>query len=375
MAILKRRILRLVAILRRHPGAIALVGFVSGVASFVLVDRQEDLARVIAVAMLASWVWLVLENVLRGWVTARFGVRLPEPVLRYLTQLIHQESLFFVLPFFLLTTVWNSAQLLFTGVLILAAMVSVVDPLYYKVLAPRRWLYLGYHTLTLFVVLLTALPIILQVPTPLTYQLALGATVLLSFPSLATSLPRCQWRTTLLVCLVLVMGAAGWAGRLWVPPPTLRMTEVAVAEEVDREDRAPSAAVDTVTVERLQQNGLYAYTAINAPLGLSERVYHVWLHEGRELDRIPLEITGGRAQGYRAWSLKQNFPTDPAGRWRIKVVTEAGQMIGVLHFNAVHSGAESGSDTAALEEAETEEEPIEEAEVWQPETIIGLPEE
>ena len=62
--------------------------------------------------------------------------------------MIHQESLFFVLPFFFVTTTWNSGQLVFTGLLAAAGLVSIVDPLYYKWLAPRRWLFLALHTLT-----------------------------------------------------------------------------------------------------------------------------------------------------------------------------------------------------------------------------------
>ena len=43
---------------------------------------------------------------------------------------------------------------MFTSGLILAALVALIDPIYYKRLAPRRWLFLTYHTLTLFAVLL-----------------------------------------------------------------------------------------------------------------------------------------------------------------------------------------------------------------------------
>ena len=55
--------------------------------------------------------------------------------------------------------------------------------------------------------------------------------------------------------------------------------------------------------------------------------------DGREIDRIALDIQGGRKEGYRAWTHKQNFPAEPAGRWQVKVVTEAGQMIGMLRFS------------------------------------------
>lgn len=332
--------LRLAVILRRYRGIIAIFGFLSGVASFVLVDRQEDFARVIALVMLVSWLWLVLENVLRHWLDVRFHFRLPAPVLRYATQLIHQESLFFVLPFLFFATAWNSAQAIFTGALVCAALVSVIDPVYYKWLAPRRWLYLGYHTLALFVVLLTVLPIILHIPTPQSYRYALVAAVVLSFPSLASAIKTDnRWRGSLLALLVIVLGVVGWYGRFWVPPSTLRLADVEVALQVDRENRAPQDPVSQVTTAQLRASGLYAYTAIDAPLGLKERIYHVWLFDGVEVDRIALDIQGGREKGYRAWTHKRNFPEAAAGRWRIEVLTEAGQMIGRLRFRVVDGSA------------------------------------
>ena len=99
VAILKRRVLRGVVWLRRHPGLIAAFGFVSGLLSFLLVERHEGVARLMAVAMLASWVLLVLERALSKAVSARFGFGLSPMLVRYLTQFTHQESLFFALPF------------------------------------------------------------------------------------------------------------------------------------------------------------------------------------------------------------------------------------------------------------------------------------
>ena len=76
-------------------------------------------------------------------------------------------------------------------------------------------------------------------------------------------------------------------------------------------------------------------TAINAPRGLNERIYHVWRRDGGEVERIALDIHGGRKEGYRAWTHKKNFPTDAVGRWQVQVLTEAGQIIGVLRFKVV----------------------------------------
>jgi hypothetical protein len=332
----KTRLLQLVALIQRYPGLVAAFGFVSGVASFLLVERQAELARVLATVMLVSWLWLILENVLRERIAQWFGVELPPPLLRYATQMIHQESLFFVLPFFFITTTWNSGQALFSGLLAAAALVSIIDPLYYKWLAPRRWIYLAYHSLTLFAVLLTALPIILKLTTLQSYQLALVAAGVLSLPSLA-GIIRVQrwWRGLLLLGLTLALGAGGWLARVWVPPATLWLTEVAVTTQFDNRNRAPGAGLKQLSVAELRSQGLFAYTAINAPRGLNERIYHVWRHNGRAGERIALDIQGGRKEGYRAWTHKQNFPEAPAGQWQVQVLTEAGQMIGVLRFRVV----------------------------------------
>ena len=326
----------LMALAQRHPGLVAIFGFASGLASFLLVERQAELARVLATLMLVSWLWLILENLLRQRIAQWFGFELPPPLLRYATQMIHQESLFFVLPFFFITTTWNSGQALFSGLLGGAALVSIIDPLYNKWLAPRRWLFLAYHSLALFAVLLTALPIILKLTTPQSYQLALAAAVLLSFPSLFAIIPvQRWWRGVLLVGLTLALGATGWLARVWVPPATLWLTEVAVSGEFDNQKRAPGQTLELIAVAQLRSQGLFAYTAINAPRGLNERIYHVWRHNGREVERIALDIQGGRKQGYRAWTHKQNFPSDVAGRWQVQVLTEAGQMLGVLRFKVV----------------------------------------
>jgi hypothetical protein len=334
----KPQVLKLIELLQRHPRLIALYGFCSGMASFFLVDRGARVAKVIAILLLVSWVWLMLENLFRRSVERLFGIELPPPLMRFLTQLIHQESLFFVLPFFAITTSWNSGQALFTGLLGAAALCSITDPLYNRHLAPRRWLFLAYHTLTLFAVLLAALPLILQLTTAQSYRWALGTAVALSFVSLfGTFRAQRWWHVVGLLGLTLALGGLGWVTRVWVPPATLWLTEVAVTPDLDNHKRKPGDGVKKVSAAELRSKGLYAYTAINAPRGLNERIYHVWRFNGREVDRIALNIHGGREAGYRAWTHKQNFPGNPAGRWQVQVLTEAGQMIGTLRFRVTPS--------------------------------------
>ena len=333
MIFLKTQLLRLFALIQRYPWVMPLYGFVSGLASFLLVKRQAEFAKVIAILMLVTWLWLALENLLSQQLARRFGLQIPEWLLRFATQMVHQQSLFFVLPFFALTTTWASGQLLFTGLLGACALLAIIDPLYFNWLAPRRWLYLAFHSLTLFAVLLTALPIILHQTTAQSYQWALLASVLLAFPSLLSTLKINRWwRWLALPGLSLLLLGAGWLARPWVPPATLWLGQMAVSAQVDPHKRAPGQAREQLSSAQLKRQGLYAYTAINAPRGLSERIYHVWRHNGEEIDRIALDIQGGTKAGYRAWTHKRNFPADPSGNWTVQVLTDAGQMLGVLRF-------------------------------------------
>jgi hypothetical protein len=332
-------VLKIIDLIKRYPGIVAAFGFFSGLGSFVLVDRQASLATPIAILLLVTWVWLMLENSFNRLFSRFFKREIPAPLMRYATQMIHQESLFFVLPFFYVTTTWNSGQLVFTGLLTLAGLVSIIDPLYYHWVAPRRWLYLALHTLTLFAAMLTAMPIILHLTTAETFKIALAVAVVLSFPSLAASVPLKDWRRGLgLIVLTLAIGGAGWVLRTWVPPATLWMTEDAITLTLDNENRTPGKNIDQLSVSQTR-GGVFAYTAINAPRGLDERIFHVWEFNGNEVDRIALDIHGGRKEGYRAWTRKQNFPPNPAGKWKVKVETEDGQIIGALRFTITADGA------------------------------------
>jgi Family of unknown function (DUF5924)/Protein of unknown function (DUF2914) len=227
--------------------------------------------------------------------------------------------------------------MVFTTLLIIAAFISIVDPIYYRWLAPRRWLYFIYHGITIFAVSLTALPIIFQLPTPKAYLYSLLIALTLTLPNVARSLQVVWWKRFFAVILFAVTtGSLGLLIRPWIPTATLWLTQVAITDQINTENRSPVNIFKTVRVEQLRQ-GIYAYTAIHAPRGLQERIYHVWIHNGEVIDKVALDITGAREAGYRSWSRKENFPENPVGRWKIEVMTETNQVIGVLRFQVVNT--------------------------------------
>jgi hypothetical protein len=316
----------------KYPWAMPLFGFVSGLGSFLLVERNEELAQALAIMVLASWCWLSLEKSLHRLIKRWFGFRMPQPMVAFAGQLVHQESLFFVIPFFFITTTWNSGQAIFSGILLSAAIISIIDPIYFRWLAPRRSWYLTFHGITLFAVLLTALPILFHLPTAKSYLWSLSITLVVTLFAVSGEAFHSLWRRVIYaVFLIAVLGIAGYGLRTWVPPATLWLTQVAITQTLDNENRSPENHLLSLDQEELKK-GLYAYTAIHAPRGLNERIFHVWQLNGKEIDRVALDIRGGRDAGYRAWSRKMNFPEKSVGEWQIRVVTEANQLIGILRF-------------------------------------------
>ncbi|HSW12090.1 MAG TPA: DUF5924 family protein [Solimonas sp.] len=307
----------------------------AGIGSFFLINRQEAMGLWLAAFLLLGWLLILAEGTLGRWLGGwrpRWAEASPW-LLRFITQGIHQETFFFALPFLFHTTTWTSVQALFTGAVVLAAAASAWDPLYHRKIGGRAWAFLGFHALAVYVATLILLPTFIHLTTGDTLFWAAVAVALLAVPSLAQLAENrrlSHWLASFAGAAVL--GVVAWLVGPWVPPATLWIQQAVVSQQLDEAQRAPGAALQVIDAAALQASGVYAYSAIRAPRGLSEQVYHRWMQDGRTVDRIPLQIEGGREEGYRAWTHKQDFPADPRGNWKVEVLTDSGQLIGLMRF-------------------------------------------
>lgn len=329
------RLERIVATIERHRRVLALGTFAFGIGSFLLIQRHEWLARWIAALLLVGWLLMLFEGTLGQRLAGSRWARVSPLVLRLAMQQVHQETFFFCLPFFLATTSWHSSQAVFTVLVTLAGLCSMWDPLYFHRIAARPGRYLAFHALAMYTAALTVGPLLLQLSTAQTLALASAVIAVFALPSLAQLVSRrgpAGW--LLLGAAAAAFGIATWLLRAHVPPATLWLREAAVTQQLDPATRTPGPALDRIHRADLAA-GLYAFGAIHAPRGLHERIDHRWRQNGVEIDRIALDIAGGRESGYRAWSYKRSFPADPRGHWQVRVVTESGQRIGQIEFDVV----------------------------------------
>lgn len=81
---------------------------------------------------------------------------------------------------------------------------------------------------------------------------------------------------------------------------------------------------------------MFYFARVFAPAGFHHRVVIRWdtFDRARDrwttTDRIPLAVSGGRADGFRGTAVKANFA---AGRWRITAETEDGRALATLTFD------------------------------------------
>jgi hypothetical protein len=146
---------------------------------------------------------------------------------------------------------------------------------------------------------------------------------------------------------VLVVVGALYVLRL-IPPVPLSVQFQGIYHEVRREGGSytlmytrPLWTVwrrDSRPFSRRDGDRVHYFARVFAPAGFSHQVIVRWeffdptIQAWATTDRIPLSITGGRAEGFRGVAVKSNFV---AGRWRVTAETDDGRAIATLSFDVM----------------------------------------
>jgi uncharacterized membrane protein YvlD (DUF360 family) len=279
-------------------------------------------------------VWLVFAALteLRARLEER-GRRFVVGASEYAIQTLYHNLLLFVLPAYYAAATLDSPNGIFFAAVVASALLTAVDPLYRRLVQPRPWLQHGMFGFSVFSALNVALPLVGVQP-----FLSLEGSAALAAMALTPAFRRpgrVSWagagaRAAMLACLALI---AAWCGRALVPPAPLFVARSTAAREVSGLEPVNVIGASTRASTVAQWGSLAAYTAVYAPSGLHQPIAHVWSRNGAPLARIPLSpVLGGRADGFRTYSVVRNLRPPLAGRYTVDVVTASGQLIGRLRF-------------------------------------------
>jgi len=261
--------------------------------------------------------------------------RLVATAVDYTVQTLYHGLLLFVLPAYYAAATLTSVNVLFVALLVVLVLLATFDPWYSAVVHPRPWLGGAFFVVSIFAALNVALPL-LGVRPYVALLLSAWTSVVAATPAVRRALGW-SWSsaaTATAVAGVLAAVVVG-VGCIAIPPAPLFVARADIRWNVGTIDSL-EPAVNAIPVDALRQRGLTAFTAIYAPAGLRQPVAHVWKHDGHVMDVVSFTaVAGGRREGYRTWSRKTAFPSNPLGRWTVDVMTTSGQLIGRLSFRVV----------------------------------------
>jgi hypothetical protein len=131
----------------------------------------------------------------------------------------------------------------------------------------------------------------------------------------------------------------------WIPPVPISITEMGVYHKLEVKEgqyilqyerpwyKYWQTGAQTFVAE--PGDSVIFFVQIFSPSRFDDKVILNWnLYDQKQgwvsSDKIPIHILGGRAQGFRGYTIKKNFTS---GEWRIKVETTDGREIGRLYFD------------------------------------------
>ena len=300
-----------------------------GVALMWLGARHFTWLRIAAFHIIVIWTFSLLvanyidrqDHTSIWWARARL-------VINYVTKNFYQQILFFILPIYAASTTPTSRNVGFVAVLGASAVVSTLDVVYDRHVAARRRLTGLFFAFNLFAAVNVALPVLWSMSNLFALRAGTVAAILgyITIARRPSDLARPRtWRSigagaiAILVAMELM--------RSFVPPAPLRLTSTAFGLGFDRGSMQISQPVASQPAGGAGR--LYVVTALQAPMGLRERVEMRWYVGGRLLSASDTHsVVGGRKDGFRLWS-SVPIPSDwPPAVVRIDVVTAAGQLIG-----------------------------------------------
>lgn len=249
-------------------------------------------------------------------------------VINYFSRNFYQQLLFFLLPIYYASATGWSWNMLFVAFVAVSALISTLDVVYDRHLSVRRSLMAVFFAFNLFACINVMLPLVWRISNAAAMRvsaaLALVAFATILFGRRRLRAPR-SWAiiATSAALLLLTVEFA----RPLIPPAPLRIVSAAFGPDVNRRAMRVSQPIDRI--DPTFAGKLYVLTAIYAPMGLKDRVGHLWYVNDQLVWATPYHnLLGGRAEGFRLWSSVSLKQMAAGSRVRVDVQTEAGQLIG-----------------------------------------------
>ena len=157
--------------------------------------------------------------------------------------------------------------------------------------------------------------------------------------------PQAIWRHILIPFITIELAFAGLYAAKMIPPVPLSLSSIGIYHGVRRESDDRFALTLTRPRWKFWQRGdqsflarpgdkIHCFVSVFSPTRFQDRLQFKWLYRDpasgwQESDAIPLAVTGGRDEGFRAETVKGRYQP---GRWRVRVETSDNRELGRIDF-------------------------------------------
>jgi hypothetical protein len=285
--------------------------------------------------------WVVLFLALT-WATtlflSRFAIvggsrraRLAQGVVSYITRVMYQETLFFLLPFYFYSTTflsWNSFYVIGLAAL---AVLSCFDLVFDRLLRESRAFSLAFFGIVTYSALQFFLPLVFHVRIHNGAYLAAGVSFFAALPLAfsARDLRQGKRWTAVLLALAVIIGVLKVA-RVVVPPVPLRLWDMHFGPNLDSRTMKMSTEFPAVIHQSDLAGGrLFVRVVVFSPGRLPVTVQLQFFRDGRRLRTSRTLDLMAHDRGFRVWDALRPGPAGfVPGKYEVQVWTGEGQLVG-----------------------------------------------
>src|ERR1043166_3201637 len=235
----------------------------SGIAVLVLAHNRYGFVRWVILFLALTWGSTLFVSRISG---SSSLVRFAHGVVSYLTRVMYQETLFFLIPFYFYSATLRSWNFVFVVILCALAVLSCFDLLFDRLLREHRWFAAGFFAFVSFSALQVFLPLLLRTQIEDSELLAAAISFFAAL-GLSAGVGSGGMAAALRIALVFVAVMVGVRVlRPLLPPVPLRMTALRFSGELDhRTLSAPSTFTSDIPRSALRRGRIYAVASGVSP--------------------------------------------------------------------------------------------------------------
>lgn len=331
----RRRAAALVRLLIRRYSAVlwalhSVWALLTGIAVLVLAHNRYGFLRWAVLFIALTWGSTLFFSRFTMTAPSR-AMDIARSVVSYLTRVMYQETLFFLIPFYFYSTTfpsWNSAYLVILGGL---AILSCFDLLFDRWLRESTAFAVAFFAFVSFSALQFFLPLLFGV------RIHYGTYIAAGVAFVAAALLVLRWdelrrprgAAFFVVGFVAALAAVTLLRPL-LPPIPLRLRSVRFSAALNpRTLRAPVDFTDAIPISALRGGRIYAVATVFSPSRLPERIQIRFLHDGKLIRSSRMAQFTVNANGFRVWdSVRAPAGGFERGTYRVEVWTGEGQLVG-----------------------------------------------